>query len=131
MCNNILYHHIYKFLCLICVFSVVSSSCKYRYASTCQKQTFIPVAGQYSSGPLILEDGPFTVKDCIRLCRQYLDCTGFNMLWTDDVKSSGFCQFISVFRTDGFITHANATFYGEYYYINFLKYCIFYGKISI
>ena len=61
---------------------------------TCKRQAFRLEQDYTYTGDYFVRHGTSTYKQCLRLCRQYLECDHFVMEWFDSTEESGHCLLI-------------------------------------
>ena len=60
--------------------------------SQCFKKDFIKIESKTFVGEVMLTDGPMTVQECLRLCRQYIPCLLVSMRWIEPDRNIGYCN---------------------------------------
>ena len=105
---------ILMFYCTLCLAMAVAGVA----SGTCQGKVFVPVSDSHHPGRLIQRSGPATVYQCERMCRMYSECYGFNMQWSDNTQTTGFCEALDVsdreaYGVPGYLPNYSYTYYGE------------------
>ncbi|KAK2141243.1 hypothetical protein LSH36_1134g00004 [Paralvinella palmiformis] len=50
----------------------------------CHRQTFNEISNRSYTGDVLIREGPWPVTKCRRLCRRYLECWFFTIVWAND-----------------------------------------------
>ena len=83
--------------------------------SLCSSRQFTAVHDEYYTGTLLYSYNKtaLSVKQCERMCRQLIQCNGFNMKWVDVQGHSGHCQFFTLDDTVTLIADGTMSLYTE------------------
>jgi hypothetical protein len=61
---------------------------------SCKRQEFPEIPDVGFSGQYLVYKGPWPHKNCLRLCRQYMECVAFIMEWVGAEKHFGYCGLV-------------------------------------
>ncbi|KAK2138526.1 hypothetical protein LSH36_2870g00000 [Paralvinella palmiformis] len=71
-------------LVYILVVSYVSQRAEFTNVDRCRRQMFYKVTNESYPSEFLVQEGPWPLHKCRRLCRQYLECLTFSVKWVDD-----------------------------------------------